>query len=84
MRHYRGYRTGPHISSKAQSMWSAPSTHRAQSAKRQTYNCPLCFFSAKSDEEYKVHWKTKHDKPKDRALAHRLNMYFHLQRVKGK
>jgi hypothetical protein len=42
---------------------------------RKGYHCPLCPESFGKDEDFKAHWKERHNNDVDRARAHRNVVY---------
>ena len=68
-RHFKGFdRRDTKMSRKYARMISPsggnPNPHRE-------FACPLCLFTAKTDKDFKQHWKEKHNQPKDIGAARR-------------
>jgi hypothetical protein len=72
MKHYRGYKQRS-VSRRYQHMVGKHGGH-----KQREFNCPVCLFSSKSSEEFKTHWKAKHDNSHDRNWAHKLGIVDHI------
>lgn len=45
--------------------------------KRRRYDCPVCLANFPTDEEFKAHWKARHNTDAMRGQARRNNLHQH-------